>query len=236
MGETMDDKNLEIAFRLPIDGWPRALFRSNFSYDGGTLHVGKRCVLAATTRTGLETGLAGALPSGEPLAMRLVGGEGGRLVVEVDGCDAPREGKLYAPPSRSAWIHGIIGLGASALGFLAGYIYLVKAELMDSAWAMKMGNHTAMWHLLLVLTLFPASVWGQRLGIRSVQFVSSVFFFIHVGIATANAFWPDASSPNDVWIALFNALSGVLFLASVLYGQKAHRDMDPVAALKAGLT
>ena len=103
---------------------------------------------------------------------------------------------------------------------------------MDSAWALKMAYHTAAWHLLLTFTLFPASVWGQRLGIRSVQIVSLVFFCIHLGIAIANAFWRDAGSLVDVWIAFYNALSGVLFLASLIYGNRAHSDMDPVTALR----
>jgi hypothetical protein len=85
---------------------------------------------------------------------------------------------------------------------------------------------------LLTLTLFPASVWGQQLGIRAVQLVSCVFFFIHVGIAVANGVAPD--SLRDGSIAMLNALSGLLFLVSVIYGQRAHRDMDPVAALQLG--
>jgi hypothetical protein len=88
-----------------------------------------------------------------------------------------------------------------------------------------MGLHMAGWHLLLTLTLFPASVWGQRIGIRVVQAVSLVFFLIHAGIATANL---DMADPA---IAVLNALSGLLFGAATLYGQRAHRDMDPIRAL-----
>ena len=59
--------------------------------------------------------------------------------------------------------------------------------------------------------------------------MSSVFFCIHVGIALAN--WSNPDSMHDGAIAILNAFSGVLFLASVVYGQVAYRDMDPVAAL-----
>ena len=74
------------------------------------------------------------------------------------------------------------------------------------------------------MALFPASVWGQRAGIRAVQVVSLVFFFIHAGIALANA------GVSDPAIAAFNAASGLLFGASTLVGQRAHRDMDPIRA------
>jgi hypothetical protein len=61
-----------------------------------------------------------------------------------------------------------------------------------------------------------------------VQFVSLVFFCIHASMAFAN------SDLGDPGIAFFNAASGILFLASVVYGNRAHRDMDPIAALVAG--
>ena len=28
---------LEVPFRLPVDGWPRAVFESDYTYDGGQL-------------------------------------------------------------------------------------------------------------------------------------------------------------------------------------------------------
>jgi hypothetical protein len=220
---------LAIAFRLPVEGWPRAWFHSDFGFDDARLETGGAVVLRARTRADLERGLTGTLPGGEPCAMRLVT-DSGALRIEVDaaGQRAPREDRVWARPTRSAWIHASVALAGSAAGFAASWFYLVRARALDSAWAMKMGYHTAGWHLLLTLTLFPASVWGQRVGIRAVQLVSLVFFFIHAGIALAN------SGPGDPAIALFNGLSGLAFLLSVPQGQRAHRDMDPIAALRAG--
>lgn len=223
------DGGLEIAFRLPIEGWPRALFRSDFGFGGARLETGGAVVLRARTRADLEQGVTGTLPDGEPCAMRLATIDGAlRIEVEASGLRAPREDRVWAKPTRSAWIHACIALAGSAAGFAASWFYLVKAWASGSAWAMKMGYHTAGWHLLLTLTLFPASVWGQRLGIRAVQVVSLVFFFIHAGIALAN------SGPGEPAIAVFNGISGFAFLLSVVYGQRAHRDMDPIAALRAG--
>ena len=118
----------------------------------------------------------------------------------------------------------------SFAGFASGLLYLTKAQSLADPWALKMAYHTAGWHLLLTLTLFPASVWGQQRGIRAVQVISVVFFAIHVGIAIANASQPD--SLHDGPIALLNGISGLLFLASALYGQRAFADMDPIQALR----
>jgi hypothetical protein len=142
--------------------------------------------------------------------------------------EATREEDIRVPPTPSAWIHAGIALLGSLLGFVAGALYVRRAHASADAWAMKMALHMAAWHLLLVLTLFPASVWGQRTGIRLVQAVSLVFFFIHVGIAIANL-GAGAAAADGPWIGLFNALSGVAFLVAVVYGQRAHRDMDPLA-------
>ena len=98
----------------------------------------------------------------------------------------------------------------------------------------KMAYHMAGWHLLLTFTLFPSSVWGQRVGIRSVQVVSAVFFAIHACIAAVNALDPQAMAVNDQWIAAWNAVSGIFFLAAVIYGNAAYRDMDPGRAFAAG--
>lgn len=221
---------LQVAFRLPIPGWPRALFRSDFGYRSARLEVDGAEVLLAASRDELERGVEGKhRATGAPVTMRLVERRGGREIrVAVDGHEALREDRVWARPTRSAWIHAALALAGSACGFLASYFYLLQAEALHSAWAQKMGLHTAGWHLLLTITLFPASVWGQRTGIRVVQGVSLVFFCIHAGIAIANS---GVSAPG---IALFNALSGAFFLASVLYGQRAFRDMDPVAALREG--
>jgi hypothetical protein len=223
--------DLEIAFRLPIEGWPRALFRSDYGYRGGSLSLDGAQILRAGSREDLERGVEGTLlgANGAPIAMQLLHGSGApALQVIAAGKRAPREDQVWAIPTRSAWIHAGIALAGSAAGFAASWFYLIKAEALHSQWAAKMGQHTAGWHLLLTFTLFPASVWGQRTGIRAVQLVSLVFFCIHAGIALAN------SDLGDPAIALFNALSGVLFLISVVYGNRAHRDMDPVAALRAG--
>ena len=227
--EATPEAGLDLAFRLPIHGWPRAHFRSDFGFGGARLEVDGAIVLRARTREDLEAGVTGSLPGGEACAMRLITRDGALHVeVEAAGERAPREDRVWAKPTRSAWIHASIALAGSAAGFAASWFYLVKAWNDDSQWAMKMGYHTAGWHFLLTLTLFPASVWGQRLGIRAVQLVSLVFFFIHAGIALAN------SGPGTPAIALFNGLSGLAFLASVVYGQRAYRDMDPIRALQDG--
>jgi hypothetical protein len=219
---------MELVYRLPIAGWPRATFKSGFGYENARLTVDGARVLLAGTREDLEAGVEGELRGGGPIAMRLT--EGG-LAIVAGGKHALREDRIFARPTRSAWIHAFIALGASAAGFTASAFYLARSSALEkldplsSVWAHKMGIHTLGWHLLLTLSLFPASVWGQRWGIRSVQVVSLVFCFIHAGIAAANADMSDTS------IAVFNALSGVLFAISVAYGQRAYRDMDPIRAL-----
>jgi hypothetical protein len=221
---------LEIAFRLPLDGWPRALFRGDYGYRHGSLSVDGAEVLSTTSRDELERGVEDTRgASSAPIRMELLDRNGvPTLHVSAGGRAAVREDAVWARPTRSAWVHATIALAGSAAGFAASYFYLVKAEALHSVWADKMGLHTAGWHLLLTFTLFPASVWGQRTGIRAVQLVSLVFFAIHAGIALAN------SDLGDPAIAFFNALSGAFFLVSVIYGNRAHRDMDPVAALVAG--
>jgi hypothetical protein len=221
-------RDLEIAFRLPLDGWPRAVFQSDYGYHGGRLLLDSAQVLQACSREALQTGVEGNA-NGARVAMKLKD-DGGmpELEVTVGGIEARREGRIWASPTRSAWLHALLALGASAAGFAASWFYLLKADALHDDWARKMGQHTAGWHLLLTFTLFPLSVWGQRAGIRAVQLVSLVFFCIHAGMALAN------SDLGDPGIALFNALSGVGFLASVVYGNSAYRDMDPIAALTAG--
>lgn len=222
--------DLEIAFRLPIPSWPRAVFEAPFGYRGGRLRIGDLTVLEACDRKNLEIGIAGELPDGEPVSLRLLVAESGErsIAVRVGDSDAVREDQLAAAPSRSAWTHAFMALLASAFGFAAGYLYLLEAQASGDPWPLKMARHMAGWHLLLTLTLFPASVWGQRLGIRIVQTVSAVFFAIHVGIAIANA---TAASATELWIAVFNAASGAFFLAAAIYGNRAHRDMDPLRGL-----
>jgi hypothetical protein len=204
------------------------VFQSDYGYRGGRLLLDGAEVLEARSREALERGVEGQT-RGAPLTMRLVD-RGGAPAIELTaaGQEARREGRIFAQPTRSAWTHAFLALGGSAAGFAASWFYLVKAAALHDDWARKMGQHTAGWHLLLTFTLFPASVWGQRPGIRAVQLVSLVFFFIHAGMALANA---DLGDPG---ISFFNAASGLLFLVSVLYGNRAHRDMDPIAALIAG--
>lgn len=218
--------DLAIAFRLPLPGWPRAVFESNYSFRGGRLVVDGAEVVTAATRDELERGVSGAI-DGVPVDVRLVDHT---IAVTAAGAAAPREDRLRAPPSRSAWIHAVQALAGSAAGFVASYLYLRKADALTDAWSHKMGIHMAAWHLLLTFTLFPASVWGQRIGIRIVQLVSFLFFAIHAGIAIANT---GASFSETPGIAIFNAASGALFLVATFYGNRAHRDMDPVAALGA---
>lgn len=231
-----DAPELELRFLLPLPGWPEAMFEGDYSYEGGRLVMADRTVLAARDRSELERGVAGRLPGTDaPIAMQLVTTERGAPDVRVSlgGEEARREDRLRARPAPSAWIHAFLALAASFAGFVASYLYLLRAAEEPGDWALKMANHMAAWHLLLTFTLFPASVWGQRAGIRLVQFVSLVFFLIHVGIAVANLGEDDGSGHGGA-IAVFNAVSGVFFLAAVLYGNRAHRDMDPVAALRAG--
>ncbi len=220
---------MELVYRLPLAGWPRAVFKSGFGYENARLMVDGARVLLTNTREELEAGVQGELRAGEMVAMQLT--DSG-LVIVAGGKRAIREDRVFAKPTRSAWIHACVALGGSAAGFTASAFYLVRSSALanldplSSLWAHKMGIHTLGWHLLLTLTLFPASVWGQRWGIRSVQVVSLVFCLIHAGIAAANA------DMSDTWIAVFNALSGILFAISVAYGQRAYRDMDPLRALR----
>ena len=226
-------RELETAFRLPVEGWPRAVFHSDYGYRGGRLVVDGRPVLDVSSRDKLVAGVSATLPTGQRVTVRLVDvDQSDVLELHVGDELALPERAIAAKPSRSAWFHAVIALVGSFAGFAGGYLYLVKAQSLADPWALKMAYHTAGWHLLLTFTLFPASVWGQRAGIRAVQFISLVFFCIHVGIAIANAGFPD--SLHDGAIAALNAVSGLLFLASVIYGQRAWRDMDPIDALKSG--
>lgn len=122
--------------------------------------------------------------------------------------------------ARASWIHASLSLAASAFGFVAGYLYVVRSGEGADPWAMKMALHMAGWHLLLVLTLFPTTLLGGRAGVRTVQAASAVFFAIHLAIASSNT---DPASLTGVgpWIAAFNAVSAICFLAAAVYGQRA---------------
>jgi hypothetical protein len=230
-GEEIAAGGLEIVYRLPLPGWPRALFRSDYGYRGARLSVDGAQVLHATSLEALKAGVEGILPGANDasITMRLEeAGDAPVVVVTAGGSLALREDRVWARPTRSAWNHAFIALAGSAAGIAASAFYLMKAVAMNDDWSRKMGMHTLGWHLLLTFTLFPASVWGQRPGIRTVQFVSLLFFCIHLSMALANM------NLTDPAIAFFNAASGVLFMASTIYGQRAYRDMDPVLALRMG--
>jgi hypothetical protein len=219
-----------IAFRLPRPGLPRALFVTDYSLRRGRLLVDGAVVLDAPSHEQLLRGVSASLPGSEQqrITVQAVDGE---VHLLLDGVEVRPEEQLRAPTSRSAWIHGFIALGGSAFGFIASYLYVLRADALGDPWPMRMALHMAAWHLLLTLTLFPASVWGQRIGIRAVQATSLVFFAIHVGIALSNA--GAAEVAESEWIAILNAASGLAFLAAVLYGQRAHADMDPLRAIEA---
>jgi hypothetical protein len=189
--------SLEIAFRLP--GAMRAVVESDFSLRNPRVRIE-----GDFDRDRLKV----MVIDDEPYLF-------------LDGAELPREDRLRAPTSPSAWRHAFLALAGSVFGFVASWLYLARAD----PWSTKMALHMAAWHLLLTLTLFPASVWGQRIGIRAVQIAAFVFFAIHLGIAIANI-----AAPVD-GIAIMNAASGVAFLATTIYGQRAHHDMDPLRTL-----
>ena len=219
-----------IVFRMPLPGWPRAVFASDYGFRGGKLMSEGAVILSADSHAALCLGIDVDAPELDAHLRLVLGNKGGddpNLALFVNGVAAPLEEELQAPTSRSALIHGGIALLGSLFGFVASGLYWEKAREQGDLWALKMAVHMAGWHLLLTLTLLPASVWGQRLGIRAVQAASLVFFLIHVGIALANT--GDAASTEG--IAVLNATSGLAFLAAVIQGQRAHADMAPERGL-----
>jgi hypothetical protein len=210
---------LRVRFRLPETLEPAELV-TDYGLRGGRLLIGG-AALEVASREALAAGVAGVIGG---RAVELRARDDGEVELRVGGVAAVREERLRAPTSRSAWRHAWLALSGSLIGFVASWLYLRRAHASGDAWAMKMAVHMAAWHLFLTLTLFPASVWGQRIGIRAVQLAALVFFFIHIGIALANV-----GGPGDgPLLGLLNASSGVAFLATVLYGQRAHADMDPL--------
>jgi hypothetical protein len=222
-------------FIVPGTPLRRVVFESDFAFQRGRLLLDDDEVAHADSRRALEDGLcssagnSGGLNLCAHLEMK---GAVPTVVVTCDGAPLPAEEELRPSPSRSAWIHAFIALAGSVAGFTASLIYLERAQAVDSTHAFKMAYHMAGWHLLLVLTLFPASVWGQRLGIRSVQVVSLMFFCIHAGIALANATNPIPADPTEFRIAVWNAVSGLFFAIATVYGQRAWRDMNPLRAIE----
>jgi hypothetical protein len=217
-----------IAYRLPLEGAPRVVFETDWLFHGGRLSYEGRSLVEARTRDELARGLETEFAEGA-LTVRLVEHAGENAIeVRLGDALALSESTVFLKPTRAVWIHAWIALAGSIFGFVSSALYLHKASLLHSEWASKMGMHTLVWHVVLTATLFPSSLWGQRLGIRIVQAVSLVFFGIHVCIAISNVGnGGDASNPNDAWIALTNALSGLAFLAAVAWGQRAAREMDP---------
>lgn len=216
---------LVIAFRLPQPGLPRAVFRTDYGLRGGRLEIDGVETMSIGTRAELEAGVEGRAPGdGAPLWIGLSSEPDAELELRIAGERAPREDELSAPLPRSAWVHATIGFAASTFGFIASYLYLVRSEAAGDNWALRMAIHMAAWHAILVLTLFPASIWGKRIGVRAVQLVSAVFFVIHAGIAIANAIDPPRTAEGP-GIAVLNALSGIFFLFAVLFGQRVHREM-----------
>ena len=213
-----------IEFRLPLPGLPRALFAGDYGLRQGKVLVDGNLVLEARLPEALARGVSGQLPGTDhQLELRAIDGE---VHLFLDDREIKPEERLQAPVSRSAWIHGFIALAGSAFGFIASYLYVQRADALGDPWSMRMAVHMAAWHLLLTLTLFPASVWGQRIGIRAVQATSVVFLAIHAGIALSNAVAAEIS--EGLGIAIWNAASGLAFLGAVVYGQRAHHDMNPL--------
>jgi hypothetical protein len=218
----------QVTFRLPLPGWPRAVLETDYGLHGGRLLVDGAAVLEFRDAEALVRGSRSTLPgTKKELELRLDPDDPREAVLAIDGITAEREDLLHPKASRSTWIHALLGLVASGAGFAASALYLIKSRNDGDPWALKMALHMAGWHLLLVLTLFPASILGGRFGIRLVQLVAIVFFAIHLGIALANT-----GQADETWIGAFNAVSGCVFLAAAAYGQRAWCDMDPVRALQ----
>src|SRR5262245_19420098 len=140
---------LRIAFRLPTS---RALFVSDYGLRGGCLLVDGATLLEAPSHESLVAGV-----SVDRFTLRAPDGFDVRLW--LDGEEVPREDRLRAPTSRAAWIHALLALAGSAFGLIASALYVGRAGASGDPWAMKMALHMAAWHLLLTLTLFPASAW-----------------------------------------------------------------------------
>jgi len=216
--------------RLPLPDWPTVLVESEYGFDSAKLYVDGSEVLRAETRAQLRSGVRAAFGDHDLCMSLHDDGEAAELVVELDGERAVDEATLQPRACPSARRHALVALAASAAGFVASYLYLERAWVMDSVWALKMAYHMAGWHLLLTLVLAPASLLFGRIGIRGVQLTSALFFLIHLGIALANASEPSSLHHGGA-IAVWNALSGAFFLAAVVYGNVAWRDMDPARAL-----
>lgn len=211
-----------IAFLLPLPGSPRAVVLTDYGLRRAELAIRGATALATESELDLQQGIRAHVPELGLLELRAADGE---LALTLDGRPALREDLAARPVVDAAWRHAWIALAGSLLGFLASSLYLERARAFGDPWALKMALHMAGWHLLLAVTLFPASVLGRGTGIRGVQSVSALFFAIHLGIACANLN-VDPVRSDGPWIAMLNAASGIAFLAAVLYGQIAYRDAE----------
>ncbi|MEJ7734314.1 MAG: hypothetical protein WKG00_34605 [Polyangiaceae bacterium] len=202
---------LRISYLLPAASPTRAVFVTDYGLRGGELLVDGAVVLAAPSHAALQQGVVGALrSSGQAVCARSEGDFDVRIW--VDGIEAVREDAPAAFRGRAARLHAALALAASASGFVASWLYVVRARASGDAWAMKMALHMAGWHLLLTLALFPAALWGGRFGLAGVRVTALVFFAIHAAIALANL-GPEAEGSA---IAALNATSGLAFLATAL--------------------
>ncbi len=216
---------LEVAFRL--DKQRRAQFISDYGMSKGRCLVDGAEVISIPSYAALRAGVSRDLAGLGRITVRA--DEDFEVRMWVDEVEAPREDRVVEPISRSAWHHAWLALSGSGLGFIASWLYLRRAEASGDPWALKMAMRMAAWHLMLTLTLFPASLWGRRVGTRAVQGAALVFFFIHLGIALANT-GSHVAIAEGPWLALLNGASGIAFFVTVVYGQRAHADMSRARA------
>lgn len=212
----------QVLLYLRPDGG-RIEVRTSYLYDGATVHWDGDQVLALADRAAFLAG-----------AQVRVGADELSVVLRDDGVRVPepelvlnraplvRQDRARRATSGPVYLHSFLALFGSFAGFAASYLYLLRSENYDDPWALKMALHMGAWHLLLTLTLFPAALFGGRIGVRIAQLASLLFFAIHLGIGLANL---DAGTLlKDGWpIALLNAASGLFFALAVLSGQPAVR-------------
>jgi hypothetical protein len=204
---------LRIDFVLPRAAPSRAVFVTDYGLRGGRLLVADQIVVEAASRDALARGVTAVLErTGQRVEVRAL--DDFDVQVTLDGEPAVRADRASTETRRAAWLHAVLALGASACGFAASFLYVVRARVAADPWAMKMAVHMAGWHLLLTIALFPAAVWGGRFGRHAVRATALLFFLIHLGIALANG--GASGEAHASLIAALNAASGLLFLATTL--------------------
>jgi len=199
-----------LSFVLPDPGG-RATFVTDYGLRGGRLVIDGSEVLAAPSQEALQRGVSAALVAPDRHVV-VRAADDFDVRIWVDGVEARREDEARSSTGGSSALHAILALVASACGFAASWLYVVRARAFGDPWSMKMALHMAGWHALLTLTLFPGALFGNRLGLIVVRLTCLVFFAIHVGIALANL-GPEAESGA---IAILNAASGLAFLATAI--------------------